>query len=132
METSGGSLVPQKFRSLPGCVFPMYHVFADIGEFASGQVLPAQLSDHLVLDGLVLRKGEQTRIILANFTEKPRSVNLVGVAQKSTVRLLDETNAVWAMQSPEEYRSAEQSIRALDQGRLALDLLPYAVARVDF
>jgi hypothetical protein len=56
----------------------------------------------------------------------------MGVTQTSRLRFLDETNAEWAMRSPEEYRSADQSIRVPDQGRLALDLLPYAVARIDF
>ena len=132
MEISGGSLAPEKFRSMPGCVFPMYHVFADIGEYAGGQALAAHSSDRLAVDGLALRKGERRRILLANFTDQPCTVNVVGVAQTSRIRLLDETNVEWAMRSPDEYRSAGESLRAPDQGRLALDMLPYAVARVDW
>ena len=40
METEAGSPLPEKFRSLPSAVFPLYHALADVGEFASGDVLP--------------------------------------------------------------------------------------------
>ena len=39
METADGSPLPEKFRSLPGAVFPLYHVLADVGEFAGGKGL---------------------------------------------------------------------------------------------
>ncbi|HVF26601.1 MAG TPA: hypothetical protein VM943_00070, partial [Pyrinomonadaceae bacterium] len=45
METTEGSPLPEKFRSLPGAVFPLYHVFADFGEFAGGLVVPSKSSD---------------------------------------------------------------------------------------
>ncbi len=57
METECGSPLPEIFRSFPGGVFPMYHVFADIGEYARGQVLPTRSSNPLHVDCLALRSG---------------------------------------------------------------------------
>ena len=56
METDRGSPVPDKFRSIPGAVFPVYHVLADIGEFAGGEVLAGRPSDALAVDGIALRR----------------------------------------------------------------------------
>jgi hypothetical protein len=47
METEYGSPVPEKFYSLRGAVFPLYHVFADIGEFAGGQIMTTSSSNPL-------------------------------------------------------------------------------------
>ena len=40
MELASGAPLPERFRSLPGGVFPLYHVLADIGEFAGGEITP--------------------------------------------------------------------------------------------
>ena len=63
METAQGSPVPDKFRSIPGAVFPVYHVLADIGEFAGGEVLAGQPSDALAVDGIALRKDGRVRVL---------------------------------------------------------------------
>ena len=60
METAAGSPLPQLFRSLPGAVFPLYHVFADLGEFAGGEIATGRASQPLAFDGLVLYKNGRT------------------------------------------------------------------------
>jgi hypothetical protein len=52
MELAGGSSLPERFRSLPGGVFPLYHVLADVGEFAGGEVIPSESSAPLRVEGL--------------------------------------------------------------------------------
>ena len=76
MDTESGSPVPDKFQSLPGSVFPLYHVLADVGEFVEGQVIPTDSSNILKVDGLAVRQGDRTRIILANLTNEPQTVNV--------------------------------------------------------
>ncbi|MCI0538313.1 MAG: hypothetical protein L0Z50_24160, partial [Verrucomicrobiales bacterium] len=39
MELDGSTRLPEKFHSIPGSVFPLYHVLADLGEFAAGEAL---------------------------------------------------------------------------------------------
>jgi hypothetical protein len=46
-------------------------------------------------------------------------------------RRLDENNALEAMQSPESFRQAAGEHMVTQAGMLELDLLPYAVARLD-
>ena len=131
METEVGSPLPNVFRSLPGSVFPMYHVLADVGEFAGGEVLRTTTSDTLTVDGLALRKDGKTRVLLANLSHEPQSVSVDGLTQTVRVRHLNETNAEEAMRSPEDFRAQEAETVQTSEGVLALRLLPYAVVRID-
>ena len=76
MEREAGSSAPGVFRSLPGSVFPMYHVFADVGEFAGGHVIPSISSDTLHVDGFTLHKDGKRRVLLSNLTDKQMSVRM--------------------------------------------------------
>lgn len=131
METEAGSPLPDRFRSERGAVFPMYHVFADVGEFAEGQVLPGESSDPLTVDGLALRSAGRTRVLLANFTAQPQTVSAGPLGERVAVRQLDETNAGEAMRNPEAFRSRPATIHPTDRGNLTLTLPPYAVACLD-
>jgi len=134
METSNGSPVPERFRSIPGGVFPLYHVLADYGAFAGGEIVPCRSSARLRADGMVLKQGGRTRIIVANLSPEPQVVR-VACAELSgdvMVKVMDETNAEEAMQAPEAFREAAGERRTAGNGMLSLDLGPCAVACVDW
>jgi hypothetical protein len=131
MEVEAGAPVPEKFRSIPGSVFPLYHVLADVGVFAGGHVVPTTSSDALKVNGLALRKDGQTRVLLANLSPDPQHVNVQNLSQNVRVRHLNETNAEAAMVSPEDFRTDEVQSVKTSEGVLELNLLPYAVVRID-
>ena len=131
METAGGSPLPEKFRSLPSTVFPLYHVFADVGEFAGGEVLVSKSSDPLKVEGIVLRKNGKTRTLLANLTSDSQQVRVGDLTGTVRVRHLDETNAQTAMASPEAFRAETGELVQTAEGSLELNLLPYAIAQID-
>jgi hypothetical protein len=131
METAAGSPLPDKFHSFPGGVFPLYHVLADVGEFAQGEVIPATSSEPLRVDGLVLHQDGRQRVLLANLSDRPQQVRIEGLPAQVQVRRLDETNAEQAMQSPETFRAQGGEPVSVQEGVLTLTLLPYAIARID-
>jgi hypothetical protein len=131
METADGSPLPDKFRSLPGGVYPMYHVFADVGEFAGGEVLASQTSDNLRLEGLALSKNGQVRVLVANMTPEPQRVQICNLGPEVRCRVLDESSVVEAMRSPEKFRADAGDRLTTRAGILELELMPYAVARLD-
>jgi hypothetical protein len=131
METEEGPSLPEAFRSLPGSVFPVYHILADVGEFVDGKVIPTTSSNVLKVDGLAMRKDDTTRLILANLSPERQQVTVRGLNQRVRVRQLNETNAEEAMRSPEAFRAEEGETLQLSRGTLQLSLLPYAVARID-
>jgi D-apionolactonase len=131
MELASGSPLPDRFRSLPGGVFPLYHVLADIGEFVGGEVIASESSEPLRVEGLVLRKGTATRIILANMTPTQQRVRIQIGSHAARVRTLDERNATATMRDPEHFRAQAGELVSAPEGQLELELLPYAVARID-
>jgi hypothetical protein len=143
METEGGSPLPELFHSIPGGVFPLYHILADAADFvgtdfagtgsAGEQVLTTHSTDGLRANGLALRRGEQVRLLLANYTAQRQAVEVksLGQAPRARVRMLDEECAEFAMRSPEAYRARPGVEFPVSGGDLRLELPPYAVARVD-
>ncbi len=131
METANGSPLPEKFRSLPGAVFPLYHVLADVGEFAGGEVLVSKSSDPLKVDGIALRKNGKTRILLTNLTPESQPVRVQNLTETVRVRHLNETNAQAAMVSPEAFREETGELVEDAENTLELNLLPYAVVQID-
>ena len=131
METEEGSQLPEQFQSIPGAVFPLYHVLADIGDFAGGEVMPSTSSDPLKLEGIVLEKGRLRRIILANLNLTPLKVTVKDLAESVLVRHLNEANALSANKSPEDFRAEVGQHLSTSNGNLTLDLEPYAIARID-
>ena len=130
METEAGSPLPDKFRSLPGAVFPLYHVLADVGEF-DGEVIPTTSSHTLRVDGIAVRQGDRARVILANLTAAPQRVIVQNLGAQTWVRALDETNAEDAMVSPEAFRAQPSEMQQTISGALELELLPHAIIRLD-
>src|SRR5262249_44518637 len=119
-------------RSLPHSVFPLYHVLADVGEFAGGEVVPSRSSQPLQVDGLVLQKDGRSRLLLANLSAEPQRVMVHGVGRAPRVRMMDQTNVEEAMQSPEVFRAGEgEQVQSVD-GKLELNLRPFAMARIDW
>jgi hypothetical protein len=133
METEQGSPLPGLFRSFPGGVFPIYHMFADVGEFATGEVIASESSRPLVVAGIVLRRRGLVRIILANLTVVTQRVTLDAIDVGHQVRrnVLDECNAETAMRSPEAFRCTAGQLIEVAGDRLELTLRPFAVVRLD-
>ncbi len=132
METEAGSPLPDRFPSLPGAVFPLYHVLADVGEFAGGQVLPLASNCPMVVEGLALRKAGRQRLLVANLSAETVQINIAGSgATGGNVRFLDETNAIEAMTQPERFRQQPGELLPAPDDVLRLSLRPFAVACVD-
>ncbi len=112
-ETTG----PRGVMETGGSVFPLYHVLADAGEFAGGEVLPSQSTSPLTVDGIVLRKGSRVRVLLANMTGEEARVTVDGIGPRAHLKRLDS--------EPGEPLEA-------GSGRAELALAPHAVLRIDF
>jgi hypothetical protein len=139
-ETTGGRGVMEReeplhsadvFPSLPGAVYPLYHLLADVGDYAGGRVVPGVSSDRLRVDGLVLQKGGRQRVLLTNLRPDPQRVTVRGLGHGATVSSLDETNAEEAMGHPARFRGRPGQRRETEEGGLDICLRPYALVRID-
>ena len=135
-ETTGplgvvaGREIPPDSPAPLGSVYPMYHVFADVGEFKGGEVMASSLSHPLLFEGLVLIKDGRQRLVLANFTADEQVIKLDGLNGHYKGRVLDETTAEEASRKPEQFRSKFPLTFEAD-GDSSVTLNPYALLTLD-
>jgi len=121
---------PVKFPSMPGMVFPVYHVLRDFSDFTGGRVQGFESSDNLSVVGLALRKGTRVRLLVANLKDQPQTVAIQGISASSvSVRELDEKSMGYADNDPENFSQMTGKVQPSDQ---ALELAPHAIVRVDY
>lgn len=135
LETADGPVLPDQFPSAPGQIFPVYHILADIGELAGGDVLGAYLAPALELAALTLRRarpagGTIRRTLLANLTVEPLPVAIQGLHAQAQARTLDAATLDQASRAPDDFR---RSFASLPTGNSPdrVVLAPYAVLCID-
>lgn len=131
MDTEEGSPRPDRFRSIPGGVFPLYHVFADVAEFVGGEVVASGSSDPLRVDGMALTRHGALCVLVTNLTHEPCQLRIEGLPRQVWVRFLDERNVLEAMADPEGYRVGPRELRSTEDGTLEVELLPFGLVRID-
>ena len=131
METKYGSPIPEKFYSFKESVFPLYHVFADIGEFTDGEIIATSSSNPLKINGLAINKQGRIRIILANLISEIQQLTVKNLGSSVNIRHLNESNIEKAMKSPETFRAQNFKKHGTANGSLKLELLPYAIVCID-
>jgi hypothetical protein len=131
-ETERGSPLPEAFRSVPGTVFPVYHVFADLADFKDGELVACTSSAPLKIQALAVRRGEELHLLLANLTTQAQECAVSPVCGRHVLaRALDAITAPLAMMNPEEYRSEARLVEIpLRDSTLRLTLQPYSMAKI--
>ena len=121
---------PDKFPSMPGQVFPIYHILRDFSDFAGGRVQGFESSDNLSVIGLALRKEDRVRLLIANLKNQPQSVSVDGISAPTvTVRVLDAKSMVSANKDPEAFNQQPGENHSSNQ---RIELAPHAIVRVDY
>jgi hypothetical protein len=133
METEAGSPLPDQFPSIPGAVFPLYHVLADVAEFAGGRMIGVQSSDPLTVEAMFLEKGQRHSLLLANLTPEPQSATVADFNQITwpvgRLRRLNEQNVQAAMCEPETFRRQYAPVKNLTH---KIELSPYELVRLEW
>jgi hypothetical protein len=131
IETDAGSPMPDRFPSSPGSVFPLYHVFADLAEWKTADLVRLRSTDPLTIEGLAVRDGTATHLLVANMSPRDQEVAIGPLeATRAWVRRLDEDTAPAAMTDPQHFRTTG-AFEEVRHGALQLSLAPYAVVRID-
>jgi hypothetical protein len=127
-ETESGSSLPGRFPSIPGGVFPLYHVLADLAEFAGGEVVELQSSIPLRVEALLLRDGERQTLLVANLTSDSQSVEAAWLSGTASLRRLRQENLELAVRQPEAFRTQSWQ-HELSVPRMVLSA--YEIVRLD-
>ncbi len=131
IERSDGSPMPDRFPSVPGQVFPMFHVFADVAEWRDGTLRSVTTSDPLRVRGLAVETDTGVGMLLANLTPDAQRVRLAGLTGSVvTARVLDDASAAWALTDPMAFRALPGAPVPVRDGEAWLSFGPYALIRV--
>ena len=119
MERSSGSPLPGRFPSRPGQVYPLFHVLAGVRELAGGELVETLSSRPLEVEGLLLRRGEARRWLIAGYAPEPQTVRVRGLPRRGVVRILQPTGEIKELEldTPE--------------GEVEIELGPYEVRQID-
>jgi len=120
-----------KFLSHPGAVFPLWHVLADVGDFANNEVLSTSSSDALKVIGLTLQQAGRRRMLIANLTADAQVVRLPFAGSRVWMKRLNGGNLMEAMLTPEAFRAKPGDELRLSKEELRLSLLPHELLRLD-
>jgi hypothetical protein len=93
--------------------------------YGKDEPLPEQV------DGLAMRKDQAMRALLVNLGPARRRVRVQHGGRWARMRILDETNAEQATLAPEAFRAQLGELLDAPDGQTELELLPYAIARID-
>jgi hypothetical protein len=130
MERPQPSYGDAPFPHLPGALFPIYHLFADLGEFSGAELLTVEGLDPLTCTALALRQDRRLLLLIANLSTSRQVLHLqLPPLRRQRLRLLDETNAEEALFAGEAFRRRSRALSAAEAG--TLELRPCAFARLD-
>jgi hypothetical protein len=130
-ELDRGCPNPDLFLSAPGLIFPVYHVFADIADLKTAELIACVSADPLRVQGLALSDAGSVHLLIANVTPELRTCAIEPLkGDRVQVRSLDANTAPRAIAQPLQFRSQHAWMPA-DDSRLTLALAPYSVTRID-
>ncbi len=135
LERETGSPLPGLFPSIPGMVFPLYHIFTDISEWKNYTIVPCSSDQPLTAAALALmNEGEEAaglHMLVFNLSADQQRVVISPLRAGSlSLRKLDEQSFHEATLTPETFRQHWQQVET-QGGELLLDLAPYAIIRID-
>ncbi len=130
MEIAEGS-PSDKFPSLSGSVFPMYHVFENLGKMVGGKIAASVSSAPLLFDGVVLHFDNRQRVLLASFSDEPQTVTVRGITGTVVIKELHAENAEQAMTNPKAYHDETGLMANTQNNTLPVKLDPFAIVCID-
>ena len=118
---------PASFPYRAGAVFPVFHVLAFAAGAKQRSCAPMRIGAPQVIRGLAIGNGNGMRVLLANFTPRPVTVELTAAGFRLAGIALDEFSYADASESS-TWSSAAQMTELDDRGGPPTCLLrPYAV-----
>ena len=127
-DTTGGCGLMEKNGAR---VFPLYQVFADIGEFAGGMIRVFQSERRRIIEACVLEINNGKRYLMANLTNEKRDVFIDDMAENVLVKYLDNGSVSAVFQHSAQFRKNPGKKIKTKHGKLRISFGPYTIARID-
>lgn len=119
-----------QFRADRKAIFPMYHVFTEILNFKPDKIKLVSSSKPLLVEAIMISKGEDKRMILANLTGNSQKVEVPWWKEKMHKKVLSDKNAdafIYHNRQP-EFEAINKQNRT---GKLRMELPPYGIMTLE-
>ena len=73
IELDEGCALPSRFPSTPGCVFPVYHLWADLAAISGEEIRPVESAARSRVLGFAVFGREDIGLWLANLSRQPQT-----------------------------------------------------------
>lgn len=113
----------------PDCVYPVYHLFADLADFS--EIVVSTSSSPLAVEGLVLKHENRLRILLVNFTEIAQTAQIRGLLGEGQLSTITVQNAMEAIAKPEIFRRYDPTVVKIGNPPFDITIAPLALMRLD-
>jgi hypothetical protein len=125
-ETTGACGVMEN-----GELFPVFHLLAEVGSIAGGEIIPCVSSNTLAVDGLALIQDGAIRVLIANLSATSQTIRIHGLAGNVYLRTLDSSTLQETRFVPTALRDQRGALLEGLAGELTMALSPHAIACID-
>lgn len=128
LETMAGSPLPERFRSFPGMVYPVYWVFSFLADAKEGTLLESSCDRPLLLAALALREEHRLGVLVANLQPSAQEVHLDSLPDgRASLNRLNEHSMAIAASDPAAFLQLAESLQ-IQAGKATHVLEPYETA----
>jgi hypothetical protein len=111
METASGSPLPDKFRSFPEMLYPVYWVFAFLADAREATFLESSSGRPLLLEGLAFEQDARVGLLLANLQPCSQEVCLSSLpGGNALLQRLNEDTMLLAASDPNAFLRLSESL----------------------
>lgn len=139
VERDAGASLPEKFKSAPGGVYPVYLPFRWIADVGSAAVVHSELSRTRAVSAMLLRAPDRYRLLLANLTREDQYIKPIGLPPNSNfmfVARFDTHYIPLVKQDVEEWTDLMGKLAKMQSGGIeylpSIKLTPQEIVCVDF
>lgn len=127
---ANGNPLPDGFRGVPGCVYPLYFIFLKLS--GATRAMRTHSSHPWETESITLLRPDGKRtLITANLTRRNLPVKIKSGTCSAKIKVLDASNVCAAIHDPLNFLGHDQSTIEARGGKLHLELGPNAIAFID-
>ncbi len=115
---------PEKFKSVNGMIFPVYHALRYILKNKSLRIIRSESAQPLIINMLSFTDGKKISILLANFTSSKQHITINGCHGELSMKQLDADNFALAVSDPDWLENSKPAVTSSSEQLL---ITPYSI-----
>ena len=119
---------PGDFQVRKNAIFPMFYLFKEILNKKGSRIVKSFSSHPTTFDGLVLKSGETTSFLMANYTDQQIEIRIDDIHERYKVVELHEDNVEEAMYLHDRFNSSAPENLNFEGSSAILTIRPFGIS----